>query len=167
MKILSLLFFAICLLLGCGNDAPKPTSQPKQSPVTAAQQVPAFDGASAFKFLTAQTDFGPRTPNSAGHRNCLSYLQSELSKYAEAVNLQSFTVNGYNGETLSLTNVIVSFNLQATTRILLVAHWDTRPRADQEKDPKNQDIATSIQMGEVGGRANGTVIQSCPRATVA
>ena len=139
MKILSLLFFAICLLLGCGNDAPKPTSQPKQSPVTAAQQVPAFDGASAFKFLTAQTDFGPRTPNSAGHRNCLSYLQSELSKYAEAVNLQSFTVNGYNGETLSLTNVIVSFNLQATTRILLVAHWDTRPRADQEKDPKNQE----------------------------
>ena len=131
-------FLLVFALSGCGNDTPKSTPAQQQPAVTSPQTIPVFDGQFAFKYLIAQTDFGPRTPNSVGHRNCLNYLESEMMKFADAVNLQPFTVTGYKGEALNLTNVISSFNLNATTRILLIAHWDTRPRADQEKDPKRQ-----------------------------
>lgn len=104
--------------------------------------VPEFDGGKAFAYLHAQTDFGPRAPNSIGHQKCLDYLTLELSRYAEKVTRQNFTHHGYNDEVLKLTNIFGSFNDTASDRILLLAHWDTRPRADEEKDAskRNQPI---------------------------
>jgi glutaminyl-peptide cyclotransferase len=128
------------LLVGCASDGPnhdrKTVSKTGAVKIT---PVPAFDGKSAFTYLTAQTDFGPRNPGSAGHQACLSYLQQELQRFADAVNLQPFTHTGYDGKSLQLSNVIASFNLQATSRILLVAHWDTRPHADQDPNPANRE----------------------------
>jgi len=100
--------------------------------------VPDFDGQKAFSNLQAQTDFGPRNPNSIGHQKCLDYLFVELSRYAEKVTKQNFSHRGYGGENLTLTNIFGTFNSRASDRILLLAHWDTRPRADQEKDPSKQ-----------------------------
>jgi hypothetical protein len=103
------------------------------------KQAPAFDGNRSFSFLKAQTDFGPRNPNSSAHRQCLLYLESELRKSAETVILQRFNHAGY-GENLSLANVFAQFNRTATRRILLVAHWDTRPRAEEDADPSKRDL---------------------------
>jgi hypothetical protein len=100
--------------------------------------VPEFDSQKAFAYLRAQTDFGPRNPNSLGHQKCLEYVAAELSHYAEKVTRQNFTHQGYGGEILRLTNIFGSFNTTASDRILLLAHWDTRPRADEEKDPAKQ-----------------------------
>jgi glutaminyl-peptide cyclotransferase len=111
---------------------------PQNQQKRAAATVPAFDGERSYQYLLAQTDFGPRNPGSPGHAKCLDYLKQELEKYADAVNLQPFTQQGYLKETLRLTNIIASFNLQATTRVLLIAHWDTRPRADQDPDVKKR-----------------------------
>jgi len=47
-------------------------------------------------------------------------------------------MQGYAKEQLNMTNVIASFNSAATKRVIFIAHWDTRPRADQEKDTKKQ-----------------------------
>jgi glutaminyl-peptide cyclotransferase len=101
-------------------------------------KIPDFQGDQAFAFLKAQTDFGPRNPNSGGHSKCLEYLISELGKSADRVSRQDFDYNGYNGELLKLTNLFAAFNSADTDRILLLAHWDTRPRADEEKDPVKQ-----------------------------
>ncbi|MFI5252269.1 MAG: M28 family peptidase [Bacteroidota bacterium] len=138
MKLFSLLLMITGILSGCSKEPPKnqadtPAVQPKVEAV-----VPVFSGKSAMSFLTAQTDFGPRNPGSPGHQQCLTYLQFEMQKYTSAVNTQPFTMAGYNGEILNLTNIISSFNLQATKRVLFIAHWDTRPRADNEKDPKKR-----------------------------
>jgi Zn-dependent M28 family amino/carboxypeptidase len=100
--------------------------------------VPEFNGAKALAQLKAQTDFGPRNPNSNGHRKCLDYLMAELGKYADNVTRQSFVHNGYENEVLKLANVFGSFNEKSTDRILLLAHWDTRPRADEEKEVAKQ-----------------------------
>lgn len=102
---------------------------------------PQFDGSKAYQLLVAQTNFGPRNPNSPGHKQCLDFLTRELKKYADNVVLQSFTEQGY-GETLRLTNIFASFNPAQKKRILLVAHWDTRPRAEMDADPqqRNQPI---------------------------
>jgi glutaminyl-peptide cyclotransferase len=97
--------------------------------------IPAFDGTRAFETLTRQTSFGPRNPNSAGHAACLQYLVSSLSPLADRVTVQEFTQAGYDGERLRLTNVIASFAPAKTNRLLLCAHWDTRPRAERDPNP--------------------------------
>ncbi len=133
--------FALCMvgLLACSNKQPKESERPPQvSPSKAIESVPQFSGTAAFDYLLAQTKFGPRNPGSAGHANCLNYLVSELQGLADAVNQQEFYHTGYRGEQIRMTNIIASFNLEAKHRILLTAHWDTRPFADQDTDPKKR-----------------------------
>jgi len=138
-KLLPILFSCL-LLTGCANEKPKPVNEESRSK-NLAQTVPTFDGKNAFEYLTKQTDFGSRSPGSIAHSNCLAYLQSEMQKYAEAVNLQPFTHIGYDGKNITMSNIISSFNIKSTTRILLLAHWDSRPRAEQDKDQKKQNNA--------------------------
>jgi Zn-dependent M28 family amino/carboxypeptidase len=80
-----------------------------------------------------QTDLGPRYPGSKGHSACLDLLQKQLKKLGAEVNLQPFLFYDEDeGSTFTLTNIIGSYNLQILSRILLCAHWDTRPRADMD-----------------------------------
>ncbi|MBI5214334.1 MAG: M28 family peptidase [Ignavibacteriae bacterium] len=128
------------LLLSCSKEQPKQQVQtiPPQPEKKQIVQVktPEFDKQKAFDYLVAQTSFGPRNVGSAGHQRCLNYLYSELNSYADTVWKQNFTERGYN-EMLSMTNLFASFNPKASKRILFLAHWDTRPWADQDKDPAN------------------------------
>ncbi len=125
------------MISSCSNRTPprtaEQTGQTQSTPQIPTTPIPQFDGNSAFAYLVKQTSFGPRNPNSQGHEECLAYLQQQFSLYADSVSLQKFNVPGYNGTELHLTNIIASFNLEAKTRVLLSAHWDTRPRADQER----------------------------------
>ena len=131
------LFIFLCGLFFISCDQRKPQPETEQQTQTMKKQYPKFDGKKAFEYLTAQTDFGPRNPNSAGHRKCLHYLTDELNKFSGNVTQQSFTVQGYN-ETLKLTNLFASFRPDLKKRILLLAHWDTRPRAEEDADPENR-----------------------------
>jgi glutaminyl-peptide cyclotransferase len=139
--------FFVALVLwsaGCArNSQPSPPVPPNQgSPSTpmSRTQIPTASGKRAFSFLTAQTDFGPRNPNSPGHAACLTYLMSMMSGLADRVSRQDFTHEGYDGEILELSNVVASFRPEATARILLCAHWDTRPRADQDPDTSKRHL---------------------------
>lgn len=102
--------------------------------------MPAFNADSAFSFLLAQTAFGPRNPASPGHRDCLEYLAAELHRRTPDVRLQPFTADGCGGERLPLTNVIASFRPELEDRVLLCAHWDTRPRAERDEDPARRHL---------------------------
>lgn len=133
------LFILLCGLASFSCDQRNPQPERQQQPQTMKKQYPAFDGTNAFKYLTAQTDFGPRNPNSAGHRKCLQYLTDELNKFSGNVTQQSFTVQGYD-ETLKLTNLFASFRPDMKKRILLLAHWDTRPRAEEDANPANRNL---------------------------
>lgn len=105
---------------------------------TSSRPHPTFQADSALSFLRAQVEFGPRDPGSQGHAATRDWLIWKLSSYSgNQVFAQDFQVEGY-GETLSLTNIIAAFNPSATSRILLCAHWDTRPRAERDPDPANR-----------------------------
>ncbi len=135
---LSLLLFPLLLLFVSCNG--KKDKDDKEMKTSSEKPVPEFRSDRAWKFLTDQVDFGPRNPNAEAHKKCLKYFHDLLVKSADSVKLQSFTQKGYNGEKLNLTNVIASFNPTAKTRILLCAHWDSRPRADRETDIKKQKL---------------------------
>ena len=103
-----------------------------------AQRVPAFDGQNAFRFLEKQCEFGPRNPGSEGYRRCRDYLLETLRLYADHVTTQPFLLTfGQPPTSVNATNIIARFQLGKLDRILLCAHWDTRPWADQDPDPAN------------------------------
>ncbi len=131
-------FLLVAILLSCNNRQQQGNPQPAPKIGQAPISVPRFDAQQSFKFLTAQTDFGPRSPGSKGHAACLEYLQDQMTTYADAVTVQNFTGRDHKGTEHRLTNVVSSFNLQATDRIMLSAHWDSRPWADEDTNPANR-----------------------------
>jgi len=97
-----------------------------------------FDGENAFRFLTMQTDLGPRNPGSAGHRACLNLLKTQLQKSGARVELQPFMhYDEALEKSFTMTNIIGSFAPDKTAQIMLCAHWDTRPFADRDT-PENR-----------------------------
>ncbi len=120
----------LCALLiggGCQTGAGQTASIAHQRRVASAPQRPAFDGEAAMELLRAQCAFGPRVPGTEAHRRTRAWMVAELEKYAEKVEVQDFSYRG-----LSLSNVIAWFNQKASRRVLLCAHWDSRPMADME-----------------------------------
>lgn len=104
--------------------------------VAGQNTTPIFDSGSAFNYLTAQCDYGPRNPGSAGHRNCRDYLVHTLRGFADEVTVQPFTLYfGNPRQTAECFNIIARFKPDVTERILLCAHWDTRPWGDKDPDP--------------------------------
>ncbi len=113
---------------------------------TARQANVIFDAQRAFTLLEKQCEFGPRPPGSAAHRKTQNYLFTELQKYANSVALQPHTHKTETG-TLHLNNILAEFGPgtppvtgkgQNGETILLAAHWDTRPFADHDPKPENQ-----------------------------
>jgi hypothetical protein len=135
--IIYFLFIFLFVLFACNKDKKQEVESDTKLGFT-PKEPPIFNSERAWQFLLDQVGFGPRNPNSIGHEKCLQYFHKLLSECAGSVTLQKWVDDGYDGEKLNLTNVIASFNTQSTTRILLCAHWDSRPRADREKDPKKQ-----------------------------
>lgn len=100
--------------------------------------IPDFDESKAFRFLEEQCEFGARVPNSEAHRQCAEYLYNKLASTTDICRSQKFEYyDQKRGDTLYLTNLIASFNPDNSQRILLCAHWDCRPWADEDPDSIN------------------------------
>lgn len=97
----------------------------------------SFSADSAFRFIQEQVDFGPRVPNTPNHLACSEYLVNKLKSYNASVVVQKADLTAFDGTILHAKNIIASYNLDVENRILLFAHWDTRPWADNDKNVKN------------------------------
>ncbi|PWN07021.1 M28 family peptidase [Rhodohalobacter mucosus] len=99
-------------------------------------EVPEFSSEIAYTYIEDQVAFGPRVPNSDAHRNAINYFRDHFNNTAgrDAVFVQEFKTEVY-GDTLQLFNLVAAFGLEHSDRIVLAAHWDSRPRA--ENDPEN------------------------------
>ena len=98
---------------------------------------PAFNADSAYAFCEKQCSYGPRTMNSEAHERCGEWLAGKFRQYGMDVTEQRATLNGYDGTPLKATNIIASYRPDLSERILLCAHWDTRPWADNDPDSAN------------------------------
>ncbi len=98
---------------------------------------PTFNADSAYAFTKTQCDFGPRAMNSDGHEKCLKWIERKFKEYGCEVTLQKADLKGWDGTILHSTNIVARHNPQATTRILICAHWDSRPWADNDPDSLN------------------------------
>jgi glutaminyl-peptide cyclotransferase len=102
-------------------------------------RVPPFSGDSAHALLRRQVAFGPRVPGSPGHAAQLAWMTDFLRERADQLDTQPFT-HVARGDTLRLTNLFARFRPDQSVRVLLLAHWDTRPTADLDGERPDQPI---------------------------
>lgn len=110
----------------------------QQRPARTAASASPFDGREAYALIERQVAFGPRVPGSPGHAAQLEWMQEYLRPRADSVEVQRFTHRSGSGDTIAMYNVIARFRPDDPTRLLFVAHWDTRPTADEEADPERR-----------------------------
>lgn len=96
---------------------------------------------SLYQFVADQVGFGPRVPGSEAHRACGDYIMDKLRSYgADTIIEQLTSAKIYTGETRPIRNILARFNPEAPNRILLLAHYDTRPWADEDPEPANRTL---------------------------
>lgn len=119
--------------------------------------VPAFDADSAYSYVAGQVAFGPRVPNSEAHRECGDYLVQQLKRFGAQVDEQCDVVDAFDGTPLQMRNIIGSFQLENRKRLLLCAHWDCRPWADNDPDEKNHH--TPVDGANDGASGVGVLLE--------
>ena len=128
------LLWVLFVLVGiCGlSSCSKKTAQPVR---------PSFSADSAYQHIARQMSFGPRVPNSKSHTDCAVYLMQQLRAYGAQVELQKGAMTDYSGRSQAIFNIIAHFASPAQSgrsRVLLAAHYDTRPWCDEEELYENR-----------------------------
>lgn len=129
--------FTFCLFLvgyGCGDgqkssdeEGAKKSSEERKERV----QPPNFKADSAYHFIERQVDFGPRVPGTESHKACAAYLEKKLKAFGWETHVQKGKVERYDGKELKIRNIYARLAPQKPERVMLYAHWDTRPMADR------------------------------------
>lgn len=136
-KILTVLIISsMAALISCSSG--KATSVSATEPADEGAEIPAFNADSAYSYVKRQVDFGPRVPNTEAHRECGDWLAGELKRHGAEVTEQRADLKAFDGTLLKARNIFARYNPEMKNRILLLAHWDCRPWADQDADPANR-----------------------------
>ncbi|MBW3623283.1 MAG: M28 family peptidase [Armatimonadetes bacterium] len=103
-----------------------------------ATPAPAeFDGNRAFDLLKRQCDFGPRPVGTLAHEKTRAYLIQAMQQVSDKTEVQDFDWSN-KGKTYRLTNVIGVLNPEAKQKVMIAAHWDTRPTAEMDPVAANR-----------------------------
>jgi len=141
LKAKVLFWMACCLLASCSGEAEKKeksTSTKKKSNTGIVR--PNFNPDSAYHYVETQVEFGPRVPNTEAHQKAGNYLSKKLASFGFEVINQEAKVEAFNGTQLDIKNIIGQYKSDLNNRVLLFAHWDSRPFADQAKEKQNEPI---------------------------
>lgn len=98
---------------------------------------PEFDGARSFRHLSQQVAFGPRVPGTVASARCRDYFYQHLKSCSFEVDSQVFRFfDPYTSVDTPMVNVVARFrgDPDDPQAILLMAHYDSRPRTDYHSD---------------------------------
>lgn len=131
LKVKLLFSFCLVLLISCEEVEKKSSTKSPVAYETVKVERPFFSSDSAYAYIQKQVDFGPRVPNTANHVAAGNYLSKKLGSFNFEIIEQIGQVEAFDGKKLNFKNVIGAYKKELNNRILLFAHWDTRPFADQ------------------------------------
>jgi Zn-dependent M28 family amino/carboxypeptidase len=133
-KFLSV-FISALVLVACTPETPTDNSGETNPPPSKPRVAgPAFNADSAYSFVKTQVEFGPRIPGTKEHDACADYYVNKLKSYGLTVSTQTSPATAYTGLSFTLKNIFAQYNPENKERILLLAHWDTRPYSDLDAD---------------------------------
>lgn len=146
----------------CKGPSPSKTETLEPGTLEPGTEIsaPSFNADSALAYVKAQCDFGPRVPGTPSHEKCRAYLIESLQRHADTVIVQDFKGRVYDATVFNGKNIIASFQPEKKARIMLAAHWDSRPIADHDPDPakRNQPV-----MGANDGASGVGVLMEVAR----
>lgn len=149
------------LAASCGGRTAVTASADRQAvePHTEAVAAVTFNADSAYANVAAQVAFGPRVPGSAAHGECARWLEAELVRHgADTVMVQEANiVSPLTGKPIKAKNIFAQYNPGAPKRVLLLAHWDTRPVADEDRRTERRD--TPIDGANDGASGVGVILE--------
>jgi len=153
----TLLCFTSCVEEnGASSSSSKPSAtKTKKTDV----KVPAFNENAAYDYIAKQVAFGPRVPGSEAHKKCADWMETELGGVADKVEVQTGRTVIPGGTEVPIYNIIASFNPDKKKRVLLCAHWDTRPWADEDDERQDEPIAGAND----GGSGVGVLLEIANR----
>ena len=128
------LLFFLCLaplLMACKGSQSSSDAPAIDSALVCKVQ---FDADSAFHFVKEQCDFGARTSNSTAIERCGDYIIAKFRSYGLDITEQKTTLKGWDGTSLRCRNIIAAYKPEAKDRIVIAAHYDSRPWSDQDPD---------------------------------
>lgn len=155
-KFLILISISTFIFFSCEKKV-EPVKPSEKFVIKEGGKTPQFSAENSYNYIEQQIKFGPRNPNSVAHKSAKFFFEIELKKYCDELILQDFTYTGYDGEKLELTNFIAKFNPSAKNRIILCAHWDSRPRAERDKDESKRGLP--ILGANDGGSGVGVLLE--------
>lgn len=123
----------------CASAGKNPASSDSVAEESDAPNL-TFSGDSAYMYVEKQVNFGPRVPNTPAHQEAGDWLVAELKRHGASVVEQPLSLRAFDGTMLKARNILGQYNPEAADRILLLAHWDCRPWADEDPDPEMQKL---------------------------
>src|SRR5262249_42227363 len=103
----------------------------------AEEKAVPFDAKRAMGYLDAVCAIGPRMSGTDGMRKQQELIRKHFKDLGVAVEEQTFSGKQVSRKNpVDMTNLIVSWHPDRKRRVILCSHYDTRPIADQEKDPR-------------------------------
>lgn len=136
-----LMLLLVLVSTSCRNDTSTTTNSTSTTETSVSLNVPRFNRDSAYAYIEKQVAFGPRVPGTEAHQANKVWMAGKLRSFGLSVTEQDFEATAYTGEQLSGTNIFAQINPESTQRILLGAHWDSRPMADSPLSTERQDEA--------------------------
>lgn len=147
----------MAILIGCGTASTDKKDNTSSRQDLVKVDVPEFNKDSAYYYVEKQVEFGPRVPGTRPNALCAEYLIQTLKRFTPHVKVQQFKARLYNKEVLQGKNIIATFNPEVRKRVLLCAHWDSRPYADHDPNPANHN--TPIDGANDGASGTGVLLE--------
>ncbi len=95
-----------------------------------------FSGDEALELASVQLEFGNRIPGTQAHRQAGDWISGELESHGWLPSIQEFRYQG-----VQLRNIIgKSSDMNASSPIIIGAHYDTRPHADKDPSHPSQPV---------------------------
>ena len=159
MKTKLIFISTILFLLGCANNETEKKVQEiekkqSESPLVKIEK-PVFNSDSAYLYVKEQVDFGPRFPNNEAHSKCAIYLANKLKSFGIETITQIGKARTFNNKEITIKNIIGSYLPEEKNRVLLFAHWDSRPFADQD----NKNMTKPIFGANDGASGVGVLME--------
>jgi hypothetical protein len=134
-SLFHILVAAAIILCSCSSNNSAGDNSAATAQASTTDPKLKFNADSAYSYIKAQVDFGPRVPGTAAHKKCAEYIMSELVRHGiDTIVTQNAIVTAFNSDQLPMNNIIGKINPHAKDRVLIAAHYDTRPWADNEDD---------------------------------
>jgi len=104
-----------------------------------------LDAQRAFGYLQQMCDIGPRPSGSPGMEKQQAMLKEFFENAGGKVTMQRFRAKDpLGGDPVPMANILIEWHPERKDRILLCAHYDTRPRPDRDPDPNKQQNGTFL-----------------------